>query len=88
MMFLRHSSNANNEGRKRLLLLTYFEEPMTAITIQAKSLSNQPEMIESSSSLSPLKRQMSQIRTTTKRQLTYISENANLKEKDAKEPSS
>ncbi|GAA0164114.1 hypothetical protein LIER_19827 [Lithospermum erythrorhizon] len=72
MMFLRHSSNAINESRRRLLLLTYFEEPMTAIAIQASTLSDQPEIIESSSSLSLLKRQMSQISFDT--------------EKDTKEP--
>ncbi|GAA0144941.1 hypothetical protein LIER_05256 [Lithospermum erythrorhizon] len=65
IMFLHHNSNANNEGRRRLLLLTYFEEPMTAIAIRASTLSDQPEITESSSSLSPLKRQMSQISIDT-----------------------
>ncbi|GAA0139218.1 hypothetical protein LIER_35048 [Lithospermum erythrorhizon] len=72
MMFLRHSSNANNEA------------------IQESTLSDQPEIIESLSSLSPLKRQMNQMSidtgTKAKRQLTYIFENKNLEEKDTKEP--
>ncbi|GAA0154782.1 hypothetical protein LIER_37965 [Lithospermum erythrorhizon] len=50
MKFLRRNSNANNESRRRPLLITYFQEPMNALEIQTRNLSHQHKIIGSSSS--------------------------------------
>ncbi|GAA0160003.1 hypothetical protein LIER_38957 [Lithospermum erythrorhizon] len=100
MIYLRRTYGTKNEDKKRLSLLSFFEETMREKGIQSSNLLQLHETSKSSSAqsekatsidllLSPLKRQMSQITLDTeKNQLTYMPQdkNENLDEAAANEP--